>query len=153
MSKRLVLAAIAASFLSGPAAAQDAEGVAEARIAYYALMGADMGVLSGMARQEIPYDAASAQAHADNLVLLSRYAREHLYAEGTSNADIPGKTRAQPAIWSDWEGYLAREGEFNTAAAAVAEVADDGLPALQEAMTQLGGTCRTCHQAFRAQDF
>jgi cytochrome c556 len=154
LSKRLIIiAALVATSAAGFAAAQDAEDVAEARIAYYDLIGSDMGVLSAMAKGEVPYDPGVAKAHADNIALLSRYLRDHLYVEGSSNADLPGKTRTLAEVWSDRSGYLAREADFDTAAAALAQVAGDGLPALQEGVTQLGGTCRACHQTYRAEDF
>lgn len=112
-----------------------------------------MGVLSAMAKQEAPYDAEVAQRHADNMLLLSQYMRAHLYAEGTSNADMPGNTRSLPIIWEDWDGYLEREAEFDAAAATMAEAAGDGLQSLQGAMGTLGGSCRACHQDYRAKDF
>ncbi len=146
---------MALATLASPTAVQasEAEDAVRARLAYYTLVGTELGPLAAMVRNEAPYDAERAQRHADNLVLLGSYGRGHLYPEGSSNTDLPGKTRSLPEIWSNWELYQDQEAAFETGAAAVAAVAGQGLSQLQETFPQVAATCRACHQPYRASDF
>lgn len=157
MQKSLMF--VAAAALAAPVMlpvavqAQSAEDVAEARISYQRLLSFEMGPLAAMVRGDAEYDAERAQAHADNLVLLSQYDQTDLLRPGTSKADLPGKTRAEPAIWDDLEAYFAAEQAFTDAALAVQAAAGAGLNDLRPLFADLGGSCRGCHSDYRAEDF
>lgn len=101
---------LAAAILAIPTttlAADMVEDTIAARQGYYKLMGANMGVLAGMAKGEIDYDATAAQTAADNMVTLTTYNLGHLYIPGTS-ADDSDKTRALAKIWEDFPGVQER---------------------------------------------
>ncbi|SIS55720.1 c-type cytochrome [Phaeovulum vinaykumarii] len=153
--KKSILAALAACTLALPLAAQanEAENIAAARQGYYKLMGLDMGALAAMAKGDVEYNAEAAKLHAANLVALTGYSPKGLYAPGTSNADIPGKTRALPAIWEDMAGVSAKGKAYHEALMELAAVAGDGRAALAPAVGKLGGTCKSCHDDYRAKDF
>lgn len=157
MRKELMFVAAAAlampAMMPLAAQAQSAEDVAEARIAYQRLLSFEMAPLAAMVRGDADYDAERAQAHADNLVLLSQFDQTDMLRPGTSKADLPGKTRAEPAIWDDLEAYFAAEQVFTDAALAVQAAAGEGLNGLRPLFAELGGTCRGCHSDFRAEDF
>lgn len=129
------------------------EDVAAARRGYFQLLGLEMGPLAAMAKGEIAYDADAAQAHASDIKLLSDYLHDDILAAGTSNADLPGKTRALPKIWEDMVGYGEKAAAFKEAAANIASAAGGGKDALAPAVGQLGGTCKGCHDTYRAKDF
>lgn len=155
MNKVIIAAASAAlsTLVPAIAIAADPEEVAAARIGYFKLVNLEMGGLSAMAQGKTPYDADRASAHAADLKALAEYLHDDLLVEQTSNADLPGKTRALPAIWSDMEGYQAKGLAFYEAVIALNEVAGQGQGAFAPAFGKVGGTCKACHDDYRAKDF
>jgi cytochrome c556 len=153
--RKLLTAALTAAFVlpAGIALADPAEDVVNARLGYYRLLGLEMGGLAAMAKGEKPYDAEAAKGHAANLQALISYSPAGLFAPGTSNADMPGKTRALPAIWENFPKVGEKGAAFREAVGELAAVAGDGLEALQPAVGKLGGTCKSCHDDFRATDY
>jgi len=129
------------------------EDVAKARLAFFTLFGANIGPLAKMAKGEIEYDAERAALHARNFAALSAYDPSLHFEPGTSNADIPGKTRALPAIWEDRAGFGEKLAAFGDAVDNLVEVARSGRAALGGGVRQLGGSCKGCHDDFRAKDF
>lgn len=151
-----ILAALALCWLAampGLAAAQSANDAILARRGFYQLLGFNFGPLVAMARGERAFDAAEAETFAANLTALAAYDIPNLFPGGTSNADMPGETRALPAIWSNPAGVAQRIAEFRAAVAVMAEAAPQGQPALGGAIATLGGTCSACHNDFRARAF
>ncbi|CUK11924.1 cytochrome c [Shimia thalassica] len=147
MRYALIAALIAAPALSlaGPA-----EKTVEARQGYFKLLGANMGVLAGMAQGKVDYDADAAQTAADNMVVLSTYKLAPLFAPGTSSDDVKD-TRALPAIWKDLPGVTAKASDFGAAARAMQDVAGKGKGEMAGALGALGGSCKGCHTAYRAE--
>ena len=113
----------------------------------------EAGPLFGMAKGDMAYDAEAAKTHAANLKAISQYPVTGLFLDGTSNADRPGKTVAKPEIWQDRAKFETAFDNWQTAVAALANVAGDGLPALKAAVGDLGKACGGCHKPFRAKDF
>ncbi|WP_050527558.1 c-type cytochrome [Pseudorhodobacter aquimaris] len=150
---KLILTALTLSLAAPVVHANPAETVAQARIGYYRLVGLEMETLAAMAKGEIPYDAEVAKQRAENLAALRSYNAKGLYAEGTSNVDLPGKTRAKPEIWQDLAGLQAKGAAFGEAIDGLLVVADQGEAAFKPAFGKLGGTCKACHDDFRATDY
>lgn len=146
----LSLAVLAAPSL---ALAQSPQDVADARIGYFRLLGLEMHDLAAMAKGEKDYDAEAAKTNAANLEALTHYSTAALFAPGTSNADLPGKTRALPAIWDNMDGMQEKGEAFVAAVQNLNSVAGEGLDQLRPAVGKLGGTCKSCHDDFRAKDF
>ena len=146
--KKLVIAAL---ICAAPAisTAQEAKDTVAARQGFYKLLGANMGVLSGMAKGEMDYTAEGAQTAADNIALLTQYNMMHLFAPGTSSADVEG-TRALPAIWEDMAGVQEKGAAFKAAAENMQSVAGQGKDQMAGALGQLGGACKSCHDDYRA---
>lgn len=150
MTRRLTLTLAAAAICLGGAVSAQQDplaAAAAARQAHMSLYAANLGVLGGMARGNMEYDAEAAQAAADNLVLLSQVSQRFYWPPGSSTDDIEG-TRALPAIWEDG-GIMEKGAAFVAAAAGMQEAAGQGLEALQGAMGPLGGSCGGCHEAYR----
>ncbi|EEW26181.1 c-type cytochrome [Rhodobacter ferrooxidans] len=139
--------------LPGIACAEEARNPAAPRIAYFTLLGTEMGPLAAMAKGDMPYDATIAQAHAADMVTLTAYLHDDLLVPGTSNADLPGKTRALPKIWEDMAGYGAKGKAMGEAITELAAVAGNGVEALAPAVGKLGGACKSCHDDYRAKDY
>lgn len=120
----------------------------KARQGQFRLIALNIGVLGGMARGNIPYDAETAQAAADNLVTVSAINQGTMWPDGSDSMSIDG-TRAMPSIWEDNADFLEKWGAVATAAEGLAAVAGDGQAALGPALGPMGATCKSCHEAHR----
>ena len=130
-----VVAAVAQDAFVAPATPEEA---VEAR---QALMREDGGILRSAA------GLSGAEAVAAMQTIKTNYSHiPALFPEGS----IVGDSEALPAIWENWDAFvaIAKSGEDAAAAAvAAAEAGDaDGYAA---ALKTLGGTCGACHQQFR----
>ena len=121
-----------------------------ARKAHMQLYSFNLGTLGAMAKGEMEYDAEAASAAASNLASLASLSQRGYWTPGTSSDDLPGESRALPAIWEP--GSTAGEigASFAEAAAALAAVAGDGKDAMAAAMGAVGKGCGDCHKAYRA---
>ena len=150
---RLALATLVVVLTALPAAADPIDDSIKQRRAYFTLLGANIGPLGAMAKGEMEYDATQAQLHADNLGQMAGYNPLPHLPQGSSNADRAGKTRALPAIWSNLDGFKAKFTDFSNAVANIKAEAGKGREALGPAVGKLGGTCKACHDDYRAKDF
>lgn len=151
-----LLGGVLGAWLIGGAAAHtqdDVDDSVNARHGYYQLLKFNLGQLAAMAKGEVDYDAGAAQTAADNLKALSGLSISALWPEGTDNAALPGKTRALPEIWADVDGVRAKHVAFVQAAGKMADVAGQGLDALRPQVGAVGGTCKGCHDDYRAKSF
>lgn len=151
--RHLLLTTIIAATAATGAFAQSASDVAKARRAFYTLVGFEMATLGGMAQGKIDYDAGAASAAAKDIMTLTGYTTADLFAPNTSNDDLLGETRAKADIWADMDGFKEKGMAFYQAVVELNEVAGGGLEALQPAVGKLGGTCKACHDDYRAKDF
>lgn len=146
-----ILATSLLVFTSGIAIAGGHGGnpAVKARKAHMQLYAHNLGILGGMAKGEVEYDADAASAAANNLAALTAFDQRSYWAPGTSTDELGEETRALPAIWQ--EGSKAGEigGQLAEAAAALAAVAGDGQAALGPAMGGVGGACGACHKAYQ----
>jgi len=152
MRKALLLTA-ALAVLPAASFAADLEEIVEARQGYYSLLGANMAALVSMVKGETEYDGAAAQTYADNMKTLTQYNVGHLFAPGTSKDDMPGKTRALAKIWEDGAGVQEKGMAFVNAVENLDAKAGLDKAELAKAVQQLGGTCKGCHDDYRAKDF
>ena len=150
---RFALAALAIFLFAFPVAADPIEDDIKARRAYYTLLGANMGPLAAMAKGEVEYNAERAQLFADNMALMASYSPLLYFPEASSKDDRAGKTRALAKIWSDFDGFKSKFEDFQKAAANMKAEAGKGRAALGPAVGKLGGTCKACHDDYRAKDF
>ncbi len=154
MRSLLLAAAVSAAALTGVVAAADPlDDAVKARRGYFTLLGANMGPLAAMAKGEMEYSAEVAETHASNLLALATYNPAPHFPAGTANEERTGDTRALPAIWTDLEGFLAKYQAFTKAVADMQSPAVAGRAELGQAIGQVGGTCKACHDDYRAKDF
>jgi len=130
-----------------------ADKAIDARQGFMDVVSWEAGPLFGMAKGEVAYDAATAQANADNLNSLVQYNFARLFVEGSSKADKAGKTRALPEIWSDMAGLEKALGDFRSAVANVAAQAGKGQAEMAAAVGEMGKACGNCHNSYRAKEF
>ena len=150
MKQTLLLAAGLATALSTAAVAQDPfEMPRDARQGVMAIMGINMGVLGGMARGRMDYDADKAQSAANSILGISMVDFPSFFPEGSDEMGLDG-TRAAMAIWENMDGFTAEWIKVQMAAPALAEAAGQGKDAMSAALGGVGGTCRSCHMSYRA---
>ena len=110
------------------------------------MVGYHIGVLGGIAKGEMEYDAEMVSAAASNLAALARMERATLWVAGTEQGAVEG-SRAKAEIWSDPDGFAKKFDDLTTAATALVDAGDAG--AVGAGMGALGGSCKACHEAYR----
>ena len=141
--------ALSALLAAGPAVAQSIEDTVAARQGQFKLLSLNLGPLVGMAQGNMEYDSEVAQAAADNLVRIAGTDQRFNWPEGSDNASIDG-TRALPAIWEDFEDFVAKLEGLRSGVADMQDAAGTDLAALQGALGGVAGACQACHQSYRA---
>lgn len=129
------------------------ENMVKARQGYYQNVRHNAGILFGMAKGEMDYDAAAASTAANNLLALTKIDLGTYYVAGSSKEEMPGKTRALKKIWETYPAVSEKGKAFKEAVAAMAAVAGNGVDAIRANAGALGGSCKGCHDNFRAKEF
>lgn len=157
--RKIVVAAAVASALfatalsaqEGPTPAQQATMAAENRQAVFKLLGVNMGPIVGMARGQVPFDAAVAERNARRMAALAPMIPELFAAMDTREFDV--ETEALPVIWDDPEGFAEKAAALAAEANTFADVAAGGdQAATLGGLRALGGTCGNCHDSYRVDD-
>ena len=136
--------------LSAPLAAADDPnlGLIKARKGEMQLRSFNAGPLFGMARGKMPYDAELATTSANNLKTQLSLDMGRAWAQGTGN-DNYEDTTALPKIWATYPEIAEKGKAYAKAVNAVAAAAGNGLDALKPAVSELGDSCKGCHDEFR----
>ena len=95
-------------------------------------------------------DLASAQAAgADEVTQVAKI--PDLFPKGTGMAEFPGKSYAKPAVWTDWDKFLATAKTANAKAEALNAALKGGdKAAITAAFGDMGKNgCGACHEPFR----
>ena len=159
-----VVAALAlVLYAAGVLAHRDATGIVKQRMDAMESMGSAMKGLRAMMRGTQPYDVERVNAYAETV---ARHAGEKLtvlFPEGS--LDHP--TRANPAIWLDWDRFSTMARQLTVYAEALAAAASNlrgagdaattGEPTPQELaamapdaiFVRLQENCSSCHRMFR----
>ncbi len=130
-------------------AQEDFSAQLKARQGQFRIMAINLGILGGMAQGKTEYNAEAAQAAADTLVAVSMIQQGPMWPDGSDDMSIDG-TRAQPNIWEQNDDFLAKWSDFGTAAQAMQAAASGGAEGLGPMLGQIGGTCKACHDTYRA---
>ncbi|MCK0140899.1 cytochrome c [Aliiroseovarius sp. F20344] len=105
-------------------------------------IGGSMKTLSGMAKGEMDFDAAKANA------AVATIAEKGMMVPALFEAnEADPATEALPAIWENWDDFVKKTDNMVMAAKGVSEIADQG--AIGAALGQIGGTCKACHDDYR----
>ena len=141
--------AILAGAASGQDAAQKALADAtKARQAQMQLYAFNLGLLGGMSKGEVPYDATAASAAAGNLASLAQLDQSRLWPEGSDEMGVEG-SKVMAELWQNMPDVMSKGADLVTAATAMEVAAGTDLASLQAAMGPLGGACGACHKAYR----
>lgn len=145
-STLLLLAASVVAF-SVPASAQfaKAEDAVKYRKSALFVMQQNFGRVAAMASGKAPFDAkvaADSAATADFVAKLPWAA----FGEGTDKGD----TRAKPEIWKESAKFKEYADKMQAEMSKLSAAAKTGsLDNIKTAVSATGGTCKTCHDAFR----
>jgi cytochrome c556 len=95
-------------------------------------------------------DIGTVRANAAKVLQASR-AAQNWFPAGTS-PDV-GKTRAEAAIWQTPEDFAAKLRNFQAAAKAFNDATHgNDMDAIKARFADLGGTCKACHDKYRAEE-
>ena len=143
----LALAALAATFVV-PASAQfaKAEDAVKYRKSAFFVMQQNFGRVAGMAAGKVPFDAKVA---ADSAAVAEYVGKLPFAAFGPGTDD--GDTKAKANIWTDkakFDDYATKmQAEMVKLTAATKT---GNLDAIKVAVNAAGGTCKSCHDDFKA---
>jgi cytochrome c556 len=142
-----IFAALAVTFVV-PASAQFAkpEDAIKYRQSALFVMQQNFGRVAGMAAGKIPFDAKVA---ADSAAV-AEYVSKLPWAGFGAGYD-KGESKAKPAIWTDKAKFDDNAGKMQTEMTKLAAAAKTGsLDSIKVAVNATGGTCKSCHDDFRA---
>ncbi len=101
--------------------------------------------VAAMASGKAPFDAKSAAESAATAEFAGRLPWS-AFGEGTDKGD----TRAKPEIWKEHAKFQEYADKMQAEMSKLALAAKSGnLDAIKTAVTATGGTCKTCHDAYR----
>ena len=72
------------------------------------------------------------------------------FATDTRGADV--QTSALPAIWESPDDFAAKTADLEAAASNYALAAAEGQGPARQAFVKIGGTCKGCHEGYKAED-
>lgn len=141
---------IAAASLTGfvvTAQAQDPTAIIEARKAELKKAGGGMKAIAGFVKEGAG-SVADVQAAAATINGVAK-AFPDWWPAGTAVG--VGKSEAKPEIWTKMDDFKTKAAAFQTEAAALVTVAAGGdKAAIGAQLGKVGGTCKSCHEAYRA---
>lgn len=141
----LVLIAAVATYGSAHAQFAKAEDAVKYRKSALFVMQQNFGRVAGMVGGKIPFDAKVAADSAAVAEYMSRLPWT-AFGEGTDKGD----TRARPEIWKErakFDDYAEKmQAEMVKLSAATKT---GNLESIKAAVNSTGGSCKTCHDAYR----
>ena len=100
-----------------------------------------MGVLGGMAKGAIAFDAAAAGAAQNTLIEQSGMVAATFEANETDP-----KSEALPSIWENWDTFVDMADDLTFAAEGLDASSLDGV---RGGLGNIGASCGACHKKFR----
>ncbi len=98
-----------------------------------------------------PYDQAKVAAAANAIAAIANSGMGALYSPDTTTAQLGKQTRLKPEFFDNLEEAGRIGGEFVKNANQLASVAaGNDQAAIKKAFGDVGGSCKSCHDKFRA---
>lgn len=141
--------AVAAVAFTAPAAAQfqKPEDAVKYRQSALTVMANHFGRIGAMVNGRAPFDAKAAQDSAHVVATLSSLP----WAGFAANTEAL-KSKAKPEIWKDAAKFKESSDKLVAEAAKLEAAAKTGnLDTIKVAFGAVGGSCKSCHDAFRAE--
>jgi cytochrome c556 len=155
MKRVFVSAIVAAGLVASASTAFSGEAedkAVKARQSLMQLFSFNLGQLGAMVKGDMPYDEAKAKAAAMNLQAAANMDQSAMWPAGTSleEAGMEGKTWAKKAAWDTFPEVANKHKALVEASAKMADAAGGGVDAIKGAIGGVGGSCKGCHENFRA---
>ncbi|MFN3282349.1 MAG: cytochrome c [Tabrizicola sp.] len=142
---KFVKAAVMGAILAAGAAFAEGERTdpnAIARSELMKMIGKNTGILGGMAKGEVAYDAAAAEGAKAAIIEAAARIEETFKEQGGADP----ASEAKPEIWTNWDEFLMDAKALGDAAGAMDVASAESIGA---GMGALGGACKDCHTDFR----
>ena len=145
---RAMTTLLLAGALAMPTMAADIEDQIEFRQGYWQVVKHEFAdVMAAMLRQKRPMDADRFAVAAERLAVLAPLAKEAFPAGSVSD-----ESRALAKIWDDEAGFAKAVTAFEEKAVALkVAVESQDQAAIGGAFKAMGGTCKSCHDTYRAE--
>ncbi len=127
-------------------ALEAAQEAAATRAGIFKLVRMYFGPMYGMARQQIPFDAALVERNAGKIAVLATMIPD-AFRQDTTAFDI--STGSLPGIWANKDDFMTKAGALNDKAQALAVAAAQGEGAFGNAFGEMGAACKACHDDYR----
>lgn len=142
----LGLAVIATVTMAASQSDKTVNKTVAARQALMEMVSYNTGLLGGIAKGEVEFDATLVNSAATNLNALAKFDTASLWIAGTEQGAVDG-SRAKAEIWSDAAGFADDFAALEKAGADMMGAAD--LDAVKAGMGAIGGACKACHESYR----
>lgn len=120
------------------------------RQSYLALLAANFGPIAAMVKGEAPWNQSALEHYANDLAAVTSLDLMRGFPDGSHT----GKTRAKPEIWENKADFESKFEDLRSAASALQETAALGdRDAIVEKFKATGGTCKACHDDYKAKDY
>lgn len=152
--KKTVVALVLAGLASAVFAQQPLkpEEMIKFRKSGYSFMSWNMGKIKAQVIDgKEPYDQAKVAAAANAIAAIANSGMGALYSPDTTSAQLGKQTRLKPEFFDNLEEAGRIGGEFVKHANQLASVAaGNDQAAIKKAFGDVGGSCKSCHDKFRA---
>ena len=152
--KAMMISALAGALLASTAAQAQLkpEEQVEIRQAGYQFMAWNIGKIKAQVIDgKEPYDQAKVAAAANAIAAIANSGMGALYSPDTTSAQLGKQTRLKPEFFDNLEEAGRIGGEFVKNANQLASVAaGNDQAAIKKAFGDVGGSCKSCHDKFRA---
>lgn len=135
-----------------PAAAQfqKSEDAIKYRQGAFRVMAEHFGRVGAMANGRVPFDAKVAQ---ENMALVDAL-HKLPFTAFQAGSDKGAPTRAKPEIWKDNDKFTAARDKMDAEVTKLAAAVKGGkLDDIKAAFGPTGGSCKGCHDDFRAEKY
>lgn len=146
----LMRAALGAALIATGAVAATPQETIAARQQHYKQLGRAFKIVNDELRKPAPA-LAIVRPYA---AAIERFGPllQGLFPAGTG-PEAGVKTAAKPEIWTNRVDFARKAADFRTAGSALARVSrGTNVAAITAATRAVGGTCKNCHDSFRAKD-
>ncbi|EED32745.1 cytochrome c, class II [gamma proteobacterium NOR5-3] len=126
------------------------EAMQSYRQSYFTLIAMNFGPMTAMVKGDMPWDDAKMLALAEDFAAIASVDVARAFGPGSDK----GTTRAKPEIWENTDDFLEKYAALQSAAEGLLAAAQSGdRSAIGGAIKETGGTCKACHDEYKAKDY
>ena len=152
MFRKIVLLTLLTAFsgsLFAASAEERAQTAIDTRQGLLKVVASYFGPIVGMARGQIPFDAAVVEKNAGKIAQLTPML-EDVFAKDTRESGL--QSGAKDGIWEDMADFKSKASTTTERAIALANAASQGKGPTMKAFGALGASCKGCHESYREKD-